>query len=249
MPTIWRIPLTTPLPASLPLSASEQARADRFRFPRDAHRYRVAHWALRDILAQATGVPAEALEFRIDPTGKPHLAHKGAPQFNLSHAHDLALLAVGDATDLGVDVEYHRPVPEMRGVAESHFAEEERAALFGSSQHDDRAGAANNAVHRDGSHPDNPAITHARLETFYRIWTRKEAFVKATGSGVGPALARFAVTADPHDARILRADDYPAATTDWTLRDLGLAPPYTGALVVCGPASAVKLHAWVPPTA
>lgn len=222
MPTTWRIPLTTPLPTALPLSPEEQARATRFRFPRDAHRYRVAHWALRDILAQATGIPAAELRFRADATGKPHLNHSTAPAFNLSHAHDLALVTVGDdSTALGVDVEYHRPVPEMRGVAASHFAAEEREAL-----------AADNYA----------------LETFYRIWTRKEAFVKATGSGVGPALARFAVTAAPHDARILRADDYPEAATEWAIRDLGLAAPYTGALVVCGAIAAAQLRDWVPPS-
>lgn len=217
---VWRIPLTAHLASTLPLSSDEELRAARFHSPHHAHRYRVAHWALRDILARATGIPPAELRFRADATGKPHLDHPGAPAFNLSHAHEQALVAVGDdATPLGVDIEYHAPVPEMRGVAASHFAPEERDALAA-----------------DDWSPD----------TFYRIWTRKEAFVKATGSGVGPALSRFAVSAARDDVRILRADDHPNAPATWALRDLGIEAPYSGALVVCGQLDRLELHDWIP---
>lgn len=70
--------------------------------------------------------------------------------------------------------------------------------------------------------------------------------MKATGSGVGPALARFAVTAAARDARILRADDYPEAASDWTLKHIALGAPYVGAVVVTAPQVSVELRDWVP---
>ncbi|MBX3173886.1 MAG: 4'-phosphopantetheinyl transferase superfamily protein [Gemmatimonadaceae bacterium] len=235
--TVWRIALDRQLPQRLPLSPDEAEIAARFRFPRHGDRYRVAHWGLREILAAATGQPADALAFSRDDRGKPQFARGDGPAFNLSHAEDLALVAVADRlpapgtpvatgrgvphVSVGVDVDCQRAVPEMMAVANSHFAVEEREALRAT--------------------PDDE-----RLTTFYRIWTRKEAFVKATGSGVGPALARFAVTAAARDARILRADDYPEAASDWTLKHIALGAPYVGAVVVTAPQVSVELRDWVP---
>lgn len=212
MPTVWTVALTQDLPeAQLAwLSADEQARAAKFRIPGLAPRWRIAHVALRALLAKRVGCAPADLRFGAEDTGKPYLSQAGGargPAFNLSHAGDLALVAIGNQLPLGVDVELMKPVPEMAGIADSHFAPEEREALF--------------------AEPES-----TRLETFYRIWTRKEAFVKATGIGVGPALQRFAVTAAADDARLLRVDASVADGARWRLVDLGLTRPYAGALVL-----------------
>lgn len=204
------------------LSEAERARADRFRFPEHALRWRVAHVALRDVLARATGRAPADVAFTTDRTGKPQLADEPRLQFNLSHSGDVALVAIGEAIPLGVDVELIKPVPEMRGVAESHFAHEEREALWSVA----------------GEEP--------RLETFYRCWTRKEAYVKATGIGVGPALATFAVTIAREDARLLRADGEPEATHEWSITDLKLELPYIGALAIRDPEVRITLRDWEP---
>jgi 4'-phosphopantetheinyl transferase len=218
--TVWRIRLDRSAALSAErlrwLSAAEQERAARFRFPRDAARWRVAHVALRDVLGRAIGCAPSAVPLEADAQGKPRIV--GGPEFNLSHSGDVALVAVGGDEPLGVDVELVRPVPELRGIAESHFASEEREALF---QVDERE----------------------RTEAFYRCWTRKEAFVKATGSGVGPALARFAVSIGASPVQLLRADAEPAVG-QWTLLDLELSLPYIGALAVRRPAARAVLHEW-----
>lgn len=197
------------------LNAAERERAARFRFPRDAQRWRVAHVALRALLGDALGRTPSAVDLRADAKGKPRVY--GGPEFNLSHSADVGLIAVGGAAPLGVDVELVRSVPEMRRVAESHFAPEERRALYAAAERD-------------------------RTEAFYRCWTRKEAFVKATGIGVGPALARFAVTLGRESVQLLRADDDEADA--WSLVDLDLGLPYIGALAVREPQARVVLRDW-----
>jgi 4'-phosphopantetheinyl transferase len=204
------------------LSDAEGGRAERFRFPEHALRWRVAHVALRDCLAHATGCSPAEVVFTTDSTGKPQLAHAPQVQFNLSHSGDVALVAIGEAIPLGVDVELIKPVPEMRGVAESHFANEERSALWAFEDE------------------------QQRLAAFYRCWTRKEAYVKATGIGVGPALATFAVTLTPHESRLLRADGEPDAAHEWSITDLHLELPYIGALAIRDPDVRITLRDWEP---
>lgn len=201
------------------LDEAERRRAARFHFARDAQRWTAAHVALREVLAAHTGIAAGALPFATQEDGKPYLESPEAPAFNLSHADGLALIAVGGAQPLGVDVEAVRPVPEMEGVAESHFAADERAALF--------------------------ALPEAeRLDAFYRIWTRKEAYVKATGVGIGPALAKFSVTVDPWDVRLLRDAHDADATSRWTMHRVEVSAPYVAALVLPAPHTMFEVAWW-----
>jgi 4'-phosphopantetheinyl transferase len=228
VPAVWTVDLTQELSDSQLawLSAEERARAERFRVPGLAPRWRVAHVALRAVLAERLGCDPAAVRFGAEANGKPFLvpapgaSATHAPCFNLSHAGDRALIAVGGELPLGVDVELMKPVPEMVGVAEDHFAPEERTALFAEPE-------------------------PSRLATFYRIWTRKEAFVKATGIGVGPALQRFAVTAAVDAAKLLRVDASVADGARWRLLDLPLDGSYVAALVLrAEDTSPVTLRSW-----
>lgn len=200
------------------LDEAERDRAARFYTAALADRWRVAHIALRSILADVVGTHPAAIRMTRDARGKPQLLDHRHLWFNLSHSADLALVAVSETGEVGVDVEQVRPVPEMRGVAESHFAVEEQAALWGTSDSE-------------------------RLATFYRIWTRKEAYVKATGVGIGPALARFAVTAAPSDARLLYAHDTPDLAA-WTLRIVPVPAEYFGVLCHAGAAQPIATAVW-----
>ncbi|MGE5451825.1 MAG: 4'-phosphopantetheinyl transferase family protein [Acidobacteriota bacterium] len=141
------------------LDAAEQARAARFRFERDARRYRVSHVALRQMLAHAMGEPDPArITFTQQAHGKPVLAHS-AWHFNLSHSGDRALIGISASHPIGVDLEEARPLPDGPDLAEQHFSEAEYAAYLA-------------------------APADQREATFLRCWTRKEACLKATGSGL-----------------------------------------------------------------
>src|SRR4029453_15129985 len=93
------------------LSLVEQDRASKFKFETDRRRYITAHAALRSILAIYVNGPARELQFVAGPYGKPQLAPNQAKnkfEFTLSHSHEVALIAVTQDREIGVDVEWVR---------------------------------------------------------------------------------------------------------------------------------------------
>lgn len=191
------------------LNAAERARAERFALPALRQRYILAHGALRQILSTYLGQPPQDLQFTRGPWGKPELS--GHPLcFNLSYAGDLMLLAVTQKRALGVDLERIRPVPEMEDIAALWFSPLERDAW-------------------------QRLRNEQKLYAFYRVWTRKEAFLKATGRGLSQPLASFSVALEPdHPAALLHSP--PELGDAWTLLDLPSADGLAASLVIEGSA-------------
>jgi 4'-phosphopantetheinyl transferase len=214
---VWRAPLDV-APSRLPglqgaLSDDERQRAARFLLQRHRDRFIVARAALRDVLARYLGVRPEELAFRYARHGKPSLETEAGShwlRFNLTHSHDLALVALARDRELGVDVEHlHRQV-EAERIAERFFSPREAAVLL-----------------------DLPA--GMRHEAFFACWTRKEAYVKAQGGGLTIPLDRFHVSLAPGEpAALLATDDAPEEAARWSMRTLDPGPGYTGALAVEG---------------
>lgn len=140
------------------LSDTETARARRFHFDRDRHRYVRGRAFLRILLAQVTGLADADLVLSEGPWGKPFL-QGDAVWFNLSHSGDLAVLALSPAGQVGIDVEFVDRAVDISGLAQSCFCPHEVAIL--------------DAV--------PPA---ARLARFFALWTAKEARMKLTGEGM-----------------------------------------------------------------
>ncbi|HEX8557463.1 MAG TPA: 4'-phosphopantetheinyl transferase superfamily protein [Pyrinomonadaceae bacterium] len=211
---VWRVtPLTRPADevAALRalLSEDEAARADRFRFERHRGHFIVARAALRRILGRYLGSPGRLLRFGYNEYGKPSLAHPTL-RFNLSHAGEVALLAVTSGREVGVDVEAIRDDVEGEKLAEHFFSPGEVETLM--------------------SLPEA-----ARARAFFDCWTRKEAFIKALGSGLSHPLDAFDVSLAPGEPAALlrtRADSREAAR--WTLRELEPGEGYAAAVAVEG---------------
>lgn len=197
------------------LSPDEAARAARFRTEPLRDRCVLRRGLLRRLLGRATGRPPESLAFAYGPQGKPSLP--GGPAFNLADCKDEVLVAIAPATappalDLGVDIERLRTVPDADGIARRFFAPAEHAAFL--------------AV---------PETLKDRA--FLNGWTRKEAFIKATGAGLSMPLDRFAVELTPDRApRLLSVDESLGAglAEDWSLFDVAPAPDTIAALAVRG---------------
>ncbi len=211
-------PRGTPVDPTAMLSDEERERAGRLRGAVLRRRWIAAHVALRQVLAAELDVPAHSLEFERDAHGKPRLAgaQAGALEFSLSHSAALAVIAVSRTAPVGVDVELVESITDSDAIARRHFAGEEWHAL------DRLAG-------------------DARVDAFYRIWTRKEAYLKATGMGLRHALDRFSVNHVREDARLLHIDGDAAAVASWTLVNLQLDRPYVGALATPVPGAQVRL--------
>lgn len=214
---LWRWPLLASASEQAALwgllSPDEQSRADRFRFSRDRRRYVVARGMLRRRLAAYLGCPADAVSFAYGSFGKPILHDAERLSFNLSHSDELAVLAVTDGAPVGVDLERIRPVAD--GFAEHAFAPEERAAL-------------------------QALPSHGVEAAVFACWTRREAYVKATGAGLSQPPGSFAVSVDPSRPALLRLDAEPESLDQWTLVDLAVRPGYAAALAVRRPGCAVQ---------
>jgi 4'-phosphopantetheinyl transferase len=214
---VWRIALNQPInevqELRTLLASEEISRADRFRFERHRRRFVVVHGLLRVILGRYLGLEPSQLRFVYSDYGKPALAPAPATSglsFNLSHTHELALVAVTRDRQLGADLEHIRPIPEVEQIAERFFAPQENEML--------RALAGSE-----------------KLEAFYQTWTCKEAYIKARGEGLSLPLDQFQVVPILGEvAPWLSVKGDPQESSRWSLRKLLPAPGYVAALAVEG---------------
>jgi 4'-phosphopantetheinyl transferase len=190
------------------LAAEEIERAERFFIERDRASYISRHVALRLLVARYLKASPEAVAFAQEKHGRPVLANPaGCLHFNLSHAGDLALIAVSCVAPLGVDVEQVRNIEDFAEIARDNFAR---------AEFEDLQGVA----------PEN------RLRAFFVTWTRKEAFVKALGVGLSYPLDAFSSGRPDRPPRLCIGD---TLATDWTLVDLLPRDGYAGALAIRHP--------------
>lgn len=93
-------------PSSDALPPVERERAARILRPRQRRRWTAARWALRQVLGRYLGREPALIELRFGARGKPMLAERETSlRFNLSHSGQLALIAIGEEREVGVDVQ------------------------------------------------------------------------------------------------------------------------------------------------
>ncbi len=157
------------------LDDAERARADRFHFEADRITYTAAHWLLRNALAATGGLPPARWRFAREDNGKPQIdpaLDRPGLQFNLSHTRGLVACAVTRDAVIGIDVETISAERSGREIAERFFSPAECAALHAA-----------------------PLVKQCQM--FFRLWTLKEAFIKATGEGLRRPLDSFSFSLDP----------------------------------------------------
>jgi 4'-phosphopantetheinyl transferase len=152
------------------LSDLERARGERFLVAEDRRDFAAAHVLLRHALSSCAPIAPAAWQFASGQNGKPFIAgaHAAARTlaFNLSHTRGLVACAVGRDARVGIDVERARPVSDLMGLARRYFAPPEALSL--------------------------EALPGAdRVGRFVELWTLKESYLKATGSGLAAPLERF----------------------------------------------------------
>ncbi|WP_405556664.1 4'-phosphopantetheinyl transferase superfamily protein [Streptomyces canus] len=211
---VWTVPLDRP-PATVAtlsriLSEREAERADRCRFEADRRRFIVAHGALRLILAGCLDVPPEELRLQRGRHGKPRLAGSSDLRFSLSHFGELALVAVTRHREVGVDVDRLRPGLPVEPFAERFFPASDARFVAAAAGPTERA------------------------ERFLRLWTRKEAVVKAAGARLVQGLGLTVLTDAESVADVVRdpSGQIPGA---WSVCDLPVPDGCLAALAVAGP--------------
>jgi len=197
------------------LAPDELDRAGRFRFEHARHSFLVTRCALRSLLGNYLQADPVEIEFCYGKNGKPVLPPETPIQFNVAHSDGIALLAFAFECELGVDVERIRSFSGMAGVAARFFHPDEAARV-------------------------NSVPLEERERTFFSTWVRKEAYLKATGEGLGAGLQDFQIksVAAFADFRLERLGQLDGS---WTFHDLPLAPDYAGALAYRGDARDVQI--------
>lgn len=205
------------------LSTDEVARANRFHFEKDRNHFSRCRSALRQLLADYLELRPDVIRFEYSANGKPHIIasqNARALRFNVSHSGGMALIAIGCEHRLGVDVEKIRTDVDTEALAERFFSTRERAAL-------------------------HALADELRVAGFYACWTRKEAFLKATGDGLSFPLADFSVTTDPFLNPVLdEVRDDEELPGNWLLKDINVPEGFRAAIAVDRDAMDFQTFIW-----
>jgi 4'-phosphopantetheinyl transferase len=192
------------------LSPDERARAGRFAQESDRVRFVAARGLLRAILGSCLGTERRKIEFAYSAKGKPLLTGdftRSGLQFNLAHSGGLGVFAVARHGAVGVDVEQVRAVPDLSGLTERFFSARECAEI-------------------------GKLSGEAQTMAFFRIWTRKEAWLKTTGEGITGSPQSIEVLGPPGEEELCGAPQDGSRNTRFSLHDLQPAPGFLGALAV-----------------
>lgn len=192
-----------------PFSHHEVARANSYKSERLQKRFLSGRLKLRQILSLYTGSPVDKLEFSRGPEGKPFLKNHPQIRFSQSQSGDIQMVAVASGLEVGIDLEKVRH-DDFGVVARRFFSSDENDLL-------------------------QTLTGKEKLETFFRIWTRKEAYVKALGTGLSYPLTAFTVSGRATDTDALVHDDCcDRSPTSWRVTDISAPAGYFAALAAPG---------------
>jgi 4'-phosphopantetheinyl transferase len=209
----WRVGLqmeSSALWACWDLLSPEETRiASSYRFVKDLREFVVTRAVLRQVLARYTGQSPADLRFESSSAGKPVLRGAQSPHFSVSHCADLALIAVARVR-IGIDVEHVRPGNFWQKVIGQCLSTRERAYL-------------------------EALPAKWRTMALYRLWTRKEAVLKAVGTGL---------LHPPHEVSVLPENKEPSVVSllgrDWFIRQVPAPRRYAAAAAIEAPTFKVK---------
>lgn len=215
---IWYVDATA-LPSdsldglSSSLTGEERLAAQRYEDPALRRSYIARRAMRRAVLDRCCDSTTEVLCIAPDRGGKPRIAAPRAARavrFNGASSGRYAVVAVTPTAEIGIDIEEIRSDLPIDDMANAYFTDNERAALA--------------ALPAD-----------RRPAAFFVFWTRKEALLKAVGTGLRrrpeeidlstPLMGEFA---------------------GWSVTDLALFPGYAGALAASAPAVAIRVRQWRP---
>jgi 4'-phosphopantetheinyl transferase len=173
--SIWWIALDRSGDGEAVLTHQDRLRAAAYRDERDRARFVESRSAMRKILSRYTGTAPKELVFAVGAHGKPYICGRQDVYFNLAHSNDLAGLAVTRSGQVGLDCECVKRLEGLEALCRRVCSPHEHALIRRNSEYEE-------------------------CGIFYRIWTRKEAVVKAMGIGLDLPIAGFTVLRRLSDA-------------------------------------------------
>lgn len=191
------------------LSVDERDRANRLRHSDHRRNFVAARGNLREILGHWLDCEPRAITFGYGDRGKPFV-HDCGVNFNVAHSRDLAIYVISDEFAVGIDLEYVDHRRQVINIAKRYFSNAEQKLIMESG---DR---------------------YAQQKTFFKAWTLKEAYAKATGQGIANILNLDIVPLLDGDRQIFQIGNWQlkliehelaiapnfAAATCWGVRDI-----------------------------
>jgi len=195
------------------LSAEEKVRAAKFSFPNKYEEFVITRGLLRDSLGTYLNKDPKQIEIKLTEYDKPfttEMIDGKNISFNVSHSHGKAIIAIGLDRNIGIDIEKIRSDVEFEKLSKRYFSDTENKALM--------------------------QCEHViRAETFYTIWTRKEALVKAIGKGIAFGLKEFEVSASKDKPPFLLNTHWDNAQLEkWTIINVEAPDGYITSLASDG---------------
>lgn len=183
------------------LAEDERSRANRFKREHLKQRFVAARGNLREILSEYLSCEPNEILFSYSDRGKPYVE---GIYFNLAHSQDLAVYAICRDREVGIDLEYVDLKCDVEAISKRYFSPLEHEIIMRLSDHD-------------------------RYPTFYRAWTLKEAYGKATGQGIANILDVVDVSAllESPIGEVLQIDN-------WELKVLDIQATYSTGLFAAG---------------
>jgi 4'-phosphopantetheinyl transferase len=187
------------------LKADELDRANRFHIAEHRTRYIVRRGKLRCILSEFLNQFPQEIEFDYGPFGKPALRDRGTPHFNVSHRENRALIAICEYDPVGVDIESARRLEHCEELSAIVFNDRERQQM-------------------------NALPEGSRTQSFFRGWTRKEAYLKAIGAGLSGELHDVTVDLRAEFPLLLEVKGDDAGR--WSMRNVPAPEGFLGAVAI-----------------
>jgi 4'-phosphopantetheinyl transferase len=192
---IWYIPFNKNLVDYDILSSDELLRASEYKFNLHKYHFLVYRCALRKILSYYHDLHPKQLIFRYSSHGKPYVPNNPLSiQFNFSHSSGIAVLGITKYHPIGIDIELIKPLEDIKLISNQFLSELEHVSFL--------------------ILPESE-----RLESFYDIWTKKEAFIKAIGKGLSYQLNKFSVSSAPDEPpRIIEIKNSKIEAEKWLIK-------------------------------
>lgn len=202
------------------LSLDEKERSQRFHFAEDQNHYILGRGLLRTLLGSYINMEPAQIEFNYGKYGKPALKSRSdlGVEFNLAHSNDLILYAIGRHARVGIDIEYIRPMPDMDNFAQ-HFFSADEITMIGSLS------------------------GRAKEEAFFKLWTCKEAFLKAHGNGLATPLDQVEISLSNNGTANLESIDADKEKArHWHLKIFTPMQDYQAAIAIDGHDRQITFH-------
>ena len=200
------------------LSSDERQKAENYHVNKDGYRFVVARGMLRKILGSYLRLSPNRIGFSYNRYGKPFLdSEDNSFRFNVAHSRGLALIAVTRGREVGIDIEFVDENIEILKIAQSAFSPTELSKL-------------------------QTLESNLQAAAFFRGWTRKEAYLKAVGTGFSDPKKQLAdplMAAELHNSSRITGFE---KIRDWTLATLASEHKYMAALAVEGEIGTIRYH-------